>query len=726
MPLKSVPENYLDSPVESLPQIAARRLSYLHKLGIHTVYDALTFYPRTYENWSRILRIDDLKDKEEASFIAVVRQKPALQRKGRLSIIRAVLSDGSGTIRAVWFNQPYLLNRLIKNESYFFRGKIRRDGRNFDVTNPSVESGETDGALLIRPYYPLTKGLTQGVLRNLIKDALPKALPCLREVLPDFVLREEDLTGIEIAYEQIHRPTSEEELDRARKRLIYEELFLIQGGLRWMKRSRLRDRGAHAVCLDDDRMKTLRSALLRLGFSLTDDQKKVLGEVLSDMKKAVPMNRLVQGDVGSGKTVIALAAMLAAALAGYQSVFMAPTSILADQHYRTVTRFLEGTGIKPYLLLGSTPVAEKNQIRRMLRSGELLVLVGTHAVLSDKIDYKALALTVTDEQHRFGVRQRSLFADGNTVSPHTLVMSATPIPRTLALILYGDLDISVIRKIPSGRIPVETYTALPAETDRVYNIVRRQVEAGRQVYFVCPVIEAAGEEYPVVNPDAASASDLDSNSDSDVDANAEADIAGLISAEDLFAHLSQEIFKDLSVGLLHGGMKAPQKEDVMNRFLAGEIKILVSTTVVEVGVDNPNASVMVIENADRYGLSQLHQLRGRIGRGKYRSVCILISDKTEGLASKRLKTLCRTADGFEIARKDLELRGPGDFFGTRQHGIPELRIANLYRDTDVLERVGKTLDRIWEEDPDLSSETNKNLIYAFSQRFGSEINHPSL
>jgi len=718
MPLKSVPESYLDSPVESLPQIAARRLSYLHKLDIYTVYDVLTYFPRTYENWSRILPIDDLKDKEEASFIAVVRQKPALQRKGRLSIMRAVLSDGSGTIRAVWFNQPYLLNRIVRDESYFFRGKIRRDGRNFDVTNPSVESCETDGVLLIRPYYPLTKGLTQGVLRNLIKDALPKALPCLREVLPECVLREEDLTGIEIAYEQIHRPTSEEELDRARKRLIYEELFLIQGGLRWMKRNRLRDRGAHAVCLDDDRMKTLRTALLRLGFSLTDDQKKVLGEVLSDMNKDVPMNRLVQGDVGSGKTVIALAAMLAAALAGYQSVFMAPTSILADQHYRTVSRFLEGTGIKPYLLLGSTPVSEKNQIRRMLRSGELLVLVGTHAVLSDKIDYKALALTVTDEQHRFGVRQRSLFADGNGVSPHTLVMSATPIPRTLALILYGDLDISVIRKIPSGRIPVETYTALPAEADRIYTIVRRQVEAGRQVYFVCPVIEAAGEEYPVAD------SDADANADADADANVDA--SGLISAEDLFAHLSGEVFKDLSVGLLHGGMKAPQKEDMMTRFLSGDIRILVSTTVVEVGVDNPNASVMVIENADRYGLSQLHQLRGRIGRGKYRSVCILISDKTDGLAAKRLKTLCRTSDGFEIARKDLELRGPGDFFGTRQHGIPELRIANLYRDTDVLERVGRTLDRIWMEDPDLSSEANKNLIGAFSQRFGSEINHPSL
>ncbi len=708
IPLRSAPANYLDSPVEDLPQVAAKRLSCLHKLDIYTVYDVVTYFPRAYENWSRILPIDDLKDKEEASFIAVVRQKASLQRKGRLSILRSVLSDGSGTIRAVWFNQPYLMNRLVKNESYFFRGKIRRDGRNFDVTNPSVESAETDGALLIRPYYPLTKGLTQGVLRSLIKEALPKALPCLREILPERILREEDLAPIVFAYEQIHRPASEEDLEMARKRLIYEELFLIQGGLRWMKYNRLRDRGAHMICLDDNRMKILRSALLRLGFSLTDDQKKVLGEVLSDMKKSVPMNRLVQGDVGSGKTVIALASMLAAALMGYQSVFMAPTSILAEQHFRTLSRFLDGTGIKPYLLLGSTPAAEKNKIRRMLRSGELLILAGTHAVLSDKIDYKSLALTVTDEQHRFGVRQRSLFAGGDGVSPHTLVMSATPIPRTLALILYGDLDISVIRKIPSGRIPVETYTALPAESDRVYDIVRRQVEAGRQAYFVCPVIESTAEEFP--EPDA------------------EADFGpdGLISAEDLFAHLSEDVFGDLSVGLLHGGMKATEKEDVMIRFLSGEIRILVSTTVVEVGVDNPNASVMVIENADRYGLSQLHQLRGRIGRGKYRSVCILLSDKTEGLAAKRMKALCRTSDGFEIARQDLELRGPGDFFGTRQHGIPELRIANLYRDTGVLEKVGRALDRIWAEDPELSSEENRNLIPAFMQRFGSEINHPSL
>lgn len=710
MPQKSVPESYLDSPVENLPQVAARRLMYLHKLNIYTVYDVLAYYPRAYENWSRILPIDELKNGEDASFIAEVRQKASLQRKGRLSILRAVLSDGSGTIRAVWFNQPYLLNRLVKNESYFFRGKIRRDGRNFDVTNPSVESKETDGALLIRPYYPLVKGLTQGVLRNLVRDALPGALPCLREVLPERILREENLETIAFSYEQIHRPSSEEELESARKRLIYEELFLIQGGLKWMKHNRLKDRGAHTVCLDDDRMKVLRGALQRLGFPLTDDQKKVIGEVLSDMKKAVPMNRLVQGDVGSGKTVIALAAMLAAALAGYQSVFMAPTSILADQHYRTLSRFLEGTGITPYLLLGSTPVAEKNKIRRMLRSGELLVLTGTHAVLSDSIDYKALALTVTDEQHRFGVRQRSLFADENPVSPHTLVMSATPIPRTLALILYGDLDISVIRKIPSGRIPVETYTALPSEADRVYDIVRRQVREGRQVYFVCPVIESAEEGCP----------EPEDNPEPDPEE------GGLISAEDLFAHLSGEVFADLSVGLLHGGMKALEKEDVMTKFLSGEIRILVSTTVVEVGVDNPNASVMVIENADRYGLSQLHQLRGRIGRGKYRSVCILISGKTEGLAARRIKTLCRTSDGFEIAKQDLELRGPGDFFGTRQHGIPELRIANLYRDTEVLERVGRALDRIWAEDPELAKEENRNLIPAFRQRFGSEINHPSL
>jgi len=467
-------------------------------------------------------------------------------------------------------------------------------------------------------------------------------------------------------------------------------------------RSRIEQR-AYKIHLSPDNKKKLKAAVSRLPFTLTDDQKHVVKDVLLDLEKDVPMNRLVQGDVGSGKTAVAAVSILACALCGRQSVFMAPTSILARQHFQTLSRFLSDTGVSIALLLGSTPAVEKKRIRAALASGELLALVGTHAVLSEKIEYACLAMTITDEQHRFGVRQRASFMAKENTEPHTLVMSATPIPRTLALILYGDLDISVIHQIPSGRVPIETYTASAPDEERIHGIVSRQVEQGRQVYYVCPVIEMQDEE--TIGP-------IEDN--------------GLMSAVELYNHLAQDIFPDFTVGLLHGGLKPSQKEEVMERFVSGEIQVLVSTTVVEVGVDNPNASLMIIENADRFGLSQLHQLRGRIGRGPYRSVCILKSDKMEGLAQKRLMTLCATTDGFVIAEKDLELRGPGDFFGTRQHGIPELRIANLYRDTDVLVRVGIALDTIFQSDPNLETPSSKVLMPAFLQRFGSEINHPSL
>ena len=697
-------------PVEKLPQVASRRAALLHKLDIYTVYDLVSYFPRSYENWSNILPIDSLKDGEYGSFMAVVRQKPALQRKGRLSILRAVLADGSGTIRAVWFNQPYLQNRLEKGESYFFRGKIRRDGRNFDVTNPAFEPDRAEEIHLIRPFYPLTKGLRQGVLRQLIAQALPEALPHIREPLPAVIRRDEKLCSAGFAYEKIHCPASDEELEIARARLVYEELFLVQGGLRWMKMSSRKEEHSFPVQLTGQQKLTLKAVLARLPFSLTDDQRNVCADILKDLGREIPMNRLVQGDVGSGKTMVAAVSILACALCGRQSVFMAPTSILAAQHYQKLSDFLLGTGITAAILLGSTPPAEKRRIREQLKSGEILVLVGTHAVLSDKIEFASLALTVTDEQHRFGVRQRAGFFGKGRIMPHTLVMSATPIPRTLALILYGDLDISVIRKIPAGRVPIETYTASSSDEDRLYGIVARQIEQGRQTYFVCPVIEPRdNDEIPAGDEDAEESSG-----------------GGLISAVELYEHFSLSVFPQYRVGLLHGGLKAAEKEAVMERFVSGEIQVLISTTVVEVGVDNPNASLMVIENADRFGLSQLHQLRGRIGRGPYRSVCILKSDKMEGLAQKRLQTLCSTTDGFLIAEKDLELRGPGDFFGTRQHGIPALRIANLYRDADVLSRVSMALDRLFEDDPFLEKPHSQNLIAAFLQRFGSEINHPAL
>ncbi len=698
------PADYLGADVSALPTVAQRRARLLEKLEIFTIYDLLSFFPRDYTDWTKLVPISDLQDKEESSFLAIVRRKPSLQRKGRMTILRTILSDESGSIKATWFNQPYYENKLIKDEAFYFRGKIRRDGVNFDVSNPSfVSTGETETPGIL-PVYSLTKGLTQGVMRQIVSSCIPKALPELVDVLPPDVRKKEKLCSAAFAYEKIHLPDSEESLRLARERLIFEELFLVQGGLRYLKNQSRKDNRAFRVVPGDPEKRSLAEALKGLPFSLTEDQNTCISAILRDLKREIPMNRLIQGDVGSGKTMVAAISILTTALCGMQSVLMAPTSILARQHALTLQSIFEPLGLGVELLLGSTPASEKKRIRAALESNQALILVGTHAVLSEKITFHSLALTITDEQHRFGVRQRASFLNREQRTPHTLVMSATPIPRTLALILYGDLDISVIRTIPSGRVPIETYTASSADEPRVFEIVRRQIKEGRQVYFVCPLIEAEAQE------------DTEEPSGSDTAA----------SAVSLYTRLSGDVFPDLRVGLLHGGQKPLDKEAVMERFISGEVQILVCTTVVEVGVDNPNASLMVIENAEKFGLSQLHQLRGRVGRGPYRSVCILKSDKAEGLAKARMQTLCQCTDGFLIAKKDLELRGPGDFFGTRQHGIPSLRIANLYRDMDVLKRVAAILDEIYKDDPLLEKPPNDRLPGAFLRHFGSEINHPAL
>ena len=695
---------YLDAAVSTLPAVAQRRVKLLEKLEIFSVYDLLSLFPRDYTDWTKIIPISALVDKEESSFLAIVRRKPSLQRKGRMTILRTMLSDESGSIRATWFNQPYYEEKLVKDETFYFRGRIRRDGVNFDVTNPSFVSAKDGEIPGILPIYPLTKGLTQGVMRQIINSCIPKALSELSDVLPPDVRKEEKLCSAAFAYEKIHQPDSEESLRLARERLIFEELFLVQGGLRYLKNQSRKDDRSFRVLLGAKEKHGLAELVRTLPFTLTEDQNATISAILRDMKREIPMNRLVQGDVGSGKTVVAAVSMLAAALCGMQSVLMAPTSILARQHAQTLRSFFAPLGLTVELLLGSTPALEKKRIRSALESNQVFILVGTHAVLSEKITFHSLALTITDEQHRFGVRQRAAFLNREQRTPHTLVMSATPIPRTLALILYGDLDISVIRSIPSGRVPIETYTASSADEPRIFDIVRRQVKEGRQVYFVCPLIE----------------------SDTDDEASVTTVEDAPVSAAALYERLSQEVFPDLRVGLLHGAQKAAEKDKGMEQFISGEVQILVCTTVVEVGVDNPNASLMIIENAERFGLSQLHQLRGRVGRGRYRSVCILKSDKCEGLAKSRMQTLCQTTDGFLIAKKDLELRGPGDFFGTRQHGIPSLRIANLYRDMDVLKRVATILDKIYEQDPLLEKPPNDRLPGAFLRHFGSEINHPSL
>ena len=688
----------LETPVTAIHGVAGKRAAMLARLGITTWYDLVTWYPRDFEDWSSDLTIAELTDGQEQSFVAVFSGKVQTHRKGRLTILRCIFRDQTGAIRAVWFNQPWIPDRLFSGESYRLFGKVKRSAGQFTIQSPAFEPAKPDSIGQLRPIYPLTEGLTQGVLRSLIQPLLPKVISHLPEPLPDWIRRDYHLCAIDFAMSRIHQPSSLDEADLCRTRLVFEELFLLQTGLFLLRRARQNSQAALPVLPDATIEGQVKHVEATLPFQLTAAQQGALADIRRDLRRDLPMNRLVQGDVGSGKTVVAALAMLETSLCGYQAVLMAPTAILATQHAQTLARLLAPSGETIALLTGATPVAERKRILAGLENGSIRLLVGTHAVIEDKVTFNNLALTITDEQHRFGVRQRfrlNRTEDSRSLSPHVLVMSATPIPRTLALILYGDLDMSVIDQLPTGREPIATYTARTGDRGRVEDLVRRQIQAGRQAYVVCPMIEEQAS--------------LD-----------------LESAIQTYNRLAQTVFPDLSVGLLHGGLKPAAKDAVMADFAAGQIQVLVSTTVIEVGVDNPNATLMIIENAERFGLSQLHQLRGRIGRGSHKSYCILMSDSDDDLARQRLRTLCQTTDGFEIARKDLELRGPGDFFGTRQHGLPALRLANLYRDRELLQKAQEAARTLFDRDPDLARDEHQGLVRAIERHFGSALPHVQL
>ncbi len=692
-----------DTPVTVLRGVSAKRKAQLAKLDIRTVFDLISHFPRDYEDWTDLHPLKDLREGEEMAFKARVARQPTLNRKGRLSMLRTVLRDDESAIKAIWFNQPYLADQLVKDETYVFRGRVRVRGLDVTVQNPSFEkiSQDTDKAPpKIRARYRLTAGLSQGVLRGFIEQALKVLIGHLPESLPDEVRRAHQLTAVDFAYSRIHNPASLAEAELCRRRLAFEELFLIQAGLRLLRRRSALTATAPAISLPAAERQTFRNVVNRLPFELTTAQKKAINEVVADLARSQPMNRLVQGDVGSGKTVVAAMALLTAALAGYQGVMMAPTSILAAQHFVTLSQLLgqalNQAGLGIALLTGSVSAAERRKILAGLADGSVAVLVGTHAVIEDKVQFRNLALAVTDEQHRFGVRQRTLLATGATAagrqppSAHVLVMSATPIPRTLALILYGDLDLSIINEKPVGRQPIKTYTATSRDRQRLDKMLRREVEAGNKCYIVCPQIEESEETDTAGN--------------------------GVLSAEAAYARLRQTL-PDLKTGLLHGALKAKEKQAVMDGFMGSDVDILVATTVIEVGVDQPEATLMIIENAERFGLSQLHQLRGRIGRGDKPSICVLVSDVGEGVARERLRTLCHSDDGFLLAEKDLELRGPGDFFGTRQHGLPDLHAANLYQDAALLKEVQTAIDNVLAEDPDLTSPPNRRIVTSLQSRY---------
>jgi len=658
----------LTDDVRYLKGIGEQRAKLLGKLGIRSVYDLVSYFPRGYEDRSLIRDIAQVGDGETACVRAVVITTPnvARIRKG-MSLTRFRIADDSGACEVTFFNQPYVKNNLSVGRRYTFYGKFQKFGSRLSLQSPSYEKTEAEGRTTGRivPVYRLTAGISQKALMNAIAQALPEALPQLKELLPGETVSRLGLMDIRSAYQSIHAPADMAAAAKARERLVFEELFVLACALGSMKQRRREEAGFR---IPDPGLSAFAGLL---PFSLTGAQERAIREAFSDMASGAAMNRLVQGDVGSGKTMVAAACIWAACRAGHQAAFMAPTELLADQHYRTFSQLLEPLGIHVSLLKGSLGAKARREAREQLRLGEAQLAVGTHALLSEGVDFRDLALVVTDEQHRFGVAQRAALAE-KTHSPHVLVMSATPIPRTLALILYGDLDVSVIGELPPGRQKVDTFAVGEEMRERINRFIARLVEEGRQVYVVCPMIEEGEEE-----------------------------TAELQSAAEVYEHLRTEVFPAYRIGLLHGKMKAAEKEDVMRAFVAGEIQILVSTTVVEVGVDVPNAALMVVENADRFGLSQLHQLRGRVGRGAHKSYCVLFKGRGGGVSAERLDALVKESDGFRISEEDLKLRGPGDFFGSRQHGLPTLHVADLAASLDVLKEAQAEAERLLKSDPGL-------------------------
>ena len=674
----------LSTDVRYIKGIGEQRAKALNKLGICTLRDLIAWFPRKYDDRRQAKRIADLVPGETACVAAMIATPPTVShiRKG-MDLVKVRAVDETGVLDVTFFNQTWLKNQLVQGETYIFYGKAEGNLLRRTMASPIVEQegrGEFTGRIV--PIYPLTAGVSQLILSRSIRQGLDACAAILPDVLPDEVRQAHQLCRIGYAYENIHFPEDEKALDLARRRLAFEELFLFTIGL---KRLRNRRETVHVPPCGAVDMEAFYSAL---PFTLTDAQRRCVEEALRDMRSGQPMNRLCQGDVGSGKTMVAAACVYFCVKNGRQAALMAPTEILAQQHYNGLAPLLETLGIRCALLTGSTKAATKRSICAQLASGEIAFAIGTHALITEGVEYADLGLVVTDAQHRFGVAQRAALA-AKGQPPHTLVMSATPIPRTLALILYGDLDVSIIDQLPPGRQPIETYSVPGSYHPRVYTFIRKLVNEGRQAYVVCPMVEENDEL-----PDERKA------------------------VTEYAKKLQTEVFPDLNVAFVHGKMKPREKDAVMTAFAAHETDILVSTTVIEVGVDVPNAAIMVIENAERFGLSQLHQLRGRVGRGKHQSYCILISDNKNEETKQRLKVMTKTADGFKIAEEDLRLRGPGDFFGERQHGLPGLRIADIGCDTKLLQEAQQAAEALLEKDPDLTGypATAERVSQLFTQR----------
>lgn len=644
----------MQESILKLSGIGPRKAELFAKLGVKTLGDLLRFYPRDYEDRMQVVPIADLQPDQPACFIASVVTHPQTHRipkenRRTLEVTKVVVADHTGRLHLTFFNASYTVGRLQRGETYCFYGTLSGDYIGYSMTNPVFEPMDSAGRVTqcIVPIYPLTAGLSNRQVMQAVAAALQRCQPA--EVLPREVCDKYGLCDSNTAIREIHTPTSAEALETARKRLIFEEFYIFSAALELVRSRRT---VAAVPPYDTSAMSEFTNAL---PFRLTAAQSRAIDEILSDFCSGAPMSRLVQGDVGSGKTMVAAAAAFCAAKNGRQSALLAPTEILAKQHFDRLEPLFSALGLRCGLLTGSMTAATKKNRRALIANGEFDLVIGTHALLTDATEFADLGLVIADEQQRFGVAQRAALQEKGKTPPHLLLLSATPIPRTLALIVYGDLDVSVIDELPPGRQPIDTFLVNESYRARLNGFIRKQAAEGHQTFIVCPAIEEGKTE-------------------------------SRKAAEQWAQTLKDYVFPQLRVALLHGRMKGSEKDAVMNDFAAQRYDILVSTTVIEVGVDVPNATLMVVENADRFGLSQLHQLRGRIGRGDAKSYCILVSDNRNEETRARLKALCATNDGFRIAQEDLNLRGPGDFFGSRQHGLPAFRIGNLAQNMTVLQQ----------------------------------------
>lgn len=668
-----------EDSISRLKGIGEQREKKLNRLGIYTIQDLLTHYPRDYKDRSRLAKIIELQMDVENTLIACCKGHGETIKHGRFTFTRVKVADETGEVGMLWYNQPYMKTTLKPGDWYLFTGKLQNKyGRREFSVSEWEGIGENFAGGRIIPVYSGVEGISQKMLRGFMEAALEQVRGGLSEDIPLWIRNEYLLAERNFSIEQIHFPKTEQSFYDARRRLVFEEFFILQGALFSLK-SYMDENNKGIEMKDKEATEIFQNYL---PFLLTNAQKRVLKEIEKDMSTGKQMNRLIQGDVGSGKTAVAMTASYWVIQNGYQAVLMAPTEVLAQQHYHSFSSVFEGLGINTVLLTGGQSAKEKRIALEMVMSGEANMIIGTHAVIQKGVEYYKLGLAITDEQHRFGVRQRSVLNQKGE-DPHILVMTATPIPRTLALILYGDLDVSIIDELPPGRQTIDTIAVTVNYHERIYGFIEKKVQEGRQAYVICPMIEE----------------------------NEKLEVQSVLS----YTEELQQKLSCCKVACVHGKMNPKEKQEIMNCFAKGEIHVLVSTTVIEVGINVPNAVIMLIENAERFGLAQLHQLRGRVGRGSEKSYCILVSDTKTKISKQRLKALTDSQDGFAISEMDLKLRGPGEFFGTRQHGLPELKIANIYQDMPILIEVQNAAKKLLAMDPFLSLEMHEGIKKRFTQ-----------